>query len=93
MSAATTHDHAHDHAHDHSHHEQAWIWKYVFSTDHKTIGIQYAITGLLFLLFGFFLMLLMRWSIAYPGVPLPGIDTIRANLPKVMPLYEATLKR
>ena len=31
------------------------------------IGIQYAITGLLFLLFGFTLMMLMRWQLAYPG--------------------------
>ena len=31
------------------------------------IGIQYAITGLLFLLFGFSLMMLMRWQLAYPG--------------------------
>ena len=36
------------------HHEELGFWrKYVFSTDHKVIGIQYAITGLLFLLFGF----------------------------------------
>ena len=41
--------------------------KYVFSVDHKVIGIQYAITGLLFLLFGFWLMMLMRWQLAYPG--------------------------
>ena len=40
---------------------------YVFSTDHKVIGIQYGITGLLFLLFGFSLMMLMRWQLAYPG--------------------------
>ena len=37
------------------------------------IGIQYAITGLLFLLFGFTLMMLMRWQIAYPGEPIPLI--------------------
>ena len=47
--------------------------KYVFSLDHKVIGIQYAITGLLFLLFGFSLMMLMRWQLAYPGRPLPLI--------------------
>ena len=36
------------------HHEALGFWrKYVFSTDHKVIGIQYAITALLFLLFGF----------------------------------------
>ena len=37
-----------------THHEELGFWrKYVFSMDHKVIGIQYAITGLLFLLFGF----------------------------------------
>jgi cytochrome c oxidase subunit 1 len=74
-AAATSHDHAHDHAHDH--HEPGFLRKYIWSTDHKTIGIQYGITGLIFLLFGFFLMLLMRWSIAYPGVPLPAVEVIR----------------
>src|SRR4029453_15860593 len=39
----------------------------------KVIGIQYAITGLLFLLFGFSLMMLMRWQLAYPGEALPLI--------------------
>ena len=47
--------------------------KYVFSTDHKVIGIQYGITGLIFLLFGFALMMLMRWQLAYPGQALPVI--------------------
>ena len=43
------------------HHEELGFWrKYVFSTDHKVIGIQYGITGLLFLFFGFSLMMLMR---------------------------------
>src|SRR5262249_21782714 len=46
---------------------------YVFSVDHKVIGIQYAITGLLFLLFGFCLMMIMRWQLAFPGKPLPLI--------------------
>src|SRR4029453_18143577 len=46
------------------HHEVLGFWrKYIFSTDHKVIGIQYAITGLLFLLFGFSLMMLMRWQL------------------------------
>src|SRR5207245_7739741 len=33
--------------------EVSWWRKYVFSTDHKVIGIQYAISGLVFLFFGF----------------------------------------
>ncbi|MDB6116636.1 MAG: Cytochrome-c oxidase [Verrucomicrobiaceae bacterium] len=77
MSAAITHDdshHAGDHAHDHAHHEPSFIWKYIFSTDHKIIGVQYGLCGLFFLLFGFFLMMIMRWSIAYPGVPMPPFN-------------------
>ena len=60
-----------------AHHEELGFWrKYVFSTDHKVIGIQYSVTGLLFLLFGFCLMMLMRWNLAYPGVPLPLIGSL-----------------
>lgn len=63
--------HAHD---DHHDHDLPFWQKYIFSTDHKIIGIQYGITALLFLAFGFFLMMVMRWSIAYPGEPLPMIS-------------------
>jgi cytochrome c oxidase subunit 1 len=35
------------------------------------IGIQYGITAMLFLAFGFYLMMVMRWSIAFPHQPLP----------------------
>ncbi len=53
------------------HHEESFIRKYVFSQDHKVIGIQYGITSLVFLLFGFTLMMIMRWQLAYPGQPVP----------------------
>jgi hypothetical protein len=73
MSAQATDHAAHaDHAHDEHHHELGWWRKYVFSTDHKVIGVQYGITGLLFLFFGLLLMLVMRWSIAHGEQPLPG---------------------
>jgi cytochrome c oxidase subunit 1 len=48
---------------------QGFIWKYVFSVDHKVIGIQYLITSFLFLLVGFTMMLLMRWQLAIPTPP------------------------
>src|ERR671912_2339000 len=63
-------------AHEVPHKELGFWRKWVFSTDHKVIGIQYAVTGLLFLLFGFSLMMLMRWQLAYPGVPLPFIGNL-----------------
>jgi cytochrome c oxidase subunit 1 len=78
---AHTHAEAHGESHeqgDHAHHEpELGFWrKYVFSTDHKVIGIQYVITGLIFLLIGFGLMLFMRWQLAYPGKPLPILSEI-----------------
>src|SRR5258708_36585021 len=66
--------HAHAHAEGDDIHEDLGFWrKYVFSLDHKVIGIQYAVTGLTFLLFGFTLMMLMRFQLAYPGRPIPFI--------------------
>ena len=74
---ATTHSqetHHHDeHEHGHEHHELGFWRKYVFSTDHKVIGIWYGISGLIFLFFGFSLMMMMRWQLAYPGQALPVI--------------------
>ncbi|MDP7655845.1 MAG: hypothetical protein QF706_07220, partial [Roseibacillus sp.] len=55
-----------EHGSDDHHHDLPFYKKYIWSTDHKVIGIQYGISALLFLVFGFFLMLVMRWSIAYP---------------------------
>ncbi len=58
-------------------HPKLPFWKkYIFSTDHKVIGIQYGITALVFLLFGFGLMMLMRWQLAYPEQPLPLPDIL-----------------
>ncbi len=62
---------------EHAHHQdEPFIWKYVFSLDHKTIGIQYMITSLVFLLIGFSLVLLMRWQLAFPGSPIPIIGNL-----------------
>jgi cytochrome c oxidase subunit 1 len=62
-------DTAHPHAvgGEHDHHELGFWRSYIFSTDHKVIGIQYLWGGLFFLYFGFCLMLLMRWQLAFPG--------------------------
>src|ERR1043165_5361411 len=71
---------SHDHSHGHEHHEPGFWRKYVLSTDHKVIGIQYGITALLFLLFGFGLMMLMRWQLAYPGKAIPVIGYLLNSL-------------
>src|SRR5690348_16266110 len=73
--AGTHHEsHAHGAAHEHHEHHELGFWrKYIFSTDHKVIGIQYGLCGLAFLFFGFCLMMMMRWQLAYPGQPMPVI--------------------
>jgi cytochrome c oxidase subunit 1 len=69
------HDSHDDHGHG-EHHEPNFWSKYIFSTDHKVIGIQYGFMALCFMLFGFFLMLLMRWQIAHPAMPVPFFGPI-----------------
>jgi len=80
LENVTTAAHA---AHGHEEHELTFLQAYVFSQDHKVIGIQYAITAMLFLLFGFSLMMLMRWQLAFPGAPIPVIGRFlgQANAP------------
>src|SRR5204863_5032276 len=76
----SAHATAHPAVHEAHHDEQGFWSKYVFSTDHKIIGIQYGVTGLFFLFFGFCLMLMMRWQIAHPGQPVPLIGPLLASI-------------
>ena len=69
-TAIAHHGEAHPHAE--AHHDELSFWrKYIFSTDHKVIGMQYGLTALCFLFFGFCLIMVMRWQLAYPGKALP----------------------
>ncbi len=67
--------HHEEHSH-HDEHELSFWRKYIFSSDHKVIGLQYGITALFFLLIGFSMVMLMRWQIAYPEQPLPFIGNL-----------------
>ncbi len=60
----------------HDHHELGFWQKYVFSTDHKVIGVQYAFTALVFLMIGFLLMGAMRWQLANPGEKMFNSDIV-----------------
>jgi len=62
-----THDHHEVEHHDHHDHPQLGFWrKYVFSTDHKVIGIQYMVTAMAMACVGGTLSLLMRLQLAWP---------------------------
>ena len=53
------------------------FWRrYVFSTNHKVIAVQYLFTGVLFLAFGGLMALLIRWQLAYPWQPIPLIGKL-----------------
>ena len=70
---------------DSHHKEENFIQKYIFSVDHKVIGIQYGITSLLFLLFGFSLMMVMRWQLAYPETPVPLVGGLLGETGILLP--------
>src|SRR5512142_2493746 len=50
--------------------------KYVFSLDHKVIGIQYMSYSLFMLVIGGLLAMLVRWQLAFPGRPLAFMGKI-----------------
>jgi cytochrome c oxidase subunit I len=52
----------------HAHAPQAFIWRYVFSKDHKVIGIQYYVTAMMMALVAGLLAMLIRVQLAWPDV-------------------------
>ncbi len=56
-----------------------FIRKYVFSTDHKIIGIQFLFSSLFFLLIGGGLAMLVRIQLAWPHAELPIIRDFFPN--------------
>jgi cytochrome c oxidase subunit 1 len=52
--------------HDHEHHDQHWLWKYVFSQDHKVIAKQFLITGIFWAILGGALSSLFRLQLGWP---------------------------
>ena len=59
----------------HEHHEENFVTKYFFSTDHKIIGLQYLFTGLFMSIVGGYFAYAFRMQLAFPGesVPLYGL--------------------
>lgn len=66
-------------SHTAHHPPTTFLRKWVFSTDHKVIGLQYMFTGLMFLLLGGTLAMLIRWQLGFPGKALPLMGTLAPN--------------
>jgi cytochrome c oxidase subunit 1 len=63
-------------AHGEHHHEVSFWSKYVFSTDHKMIAMQYMFTGMFMALIGGFFSYVFRMQIAFPGIEVPGFGIV-----------------
>src|SRR2546425_12431270 len=64
------------HAVEH-HHPQLGFWrKYIFSTDHKIIGIQYLITAMAMAVVGGLLSMMMRYQLGWPTIASPTLAKI-----------------
>jgi cytochrome c oxidase subunit I len=68
-----THHEVHDDEH-HGHHE-TFISKYVFSMDHKTIGKQFLITGIVWAIIGGLFSVLFRLQLGFPEQSFPILET------------------
>ena len=73
-----THGHHHEGHHEGEHaHPQLGFWrKYVFSTDHKVIGIQYLVTAMSMAVIGGTLSLLMRLQLGWPTGTWPFLQSL-----------------
>ncbi len=65
----------HDEHNGHGHHHQSFVSKYVFSMDHKTIGKQFLITGIIWAIIGGLFSVLFRLQLGYPGEAFPILET------------------
>src|SRR5947207_13096437 len=58
---------------------QGFIRKYIFSLDHKIIGLQYYFLALVAVFVGMFLSLLMRIHLIWPTAVLPLVGEIKPD--------------
>ena len=63
----------------HGHHELGFIQKYIFSMDHKVIGIQFLFSSLIMALIGGSMAMLMRQQLGWPGQLVPWLGAVFPN--------------
>lgn len=77
MSTATEVNTSHEVHHDEHHdHEQSFISKYIFTMDHKMIGKQFLVTGILWGIIGVLMSVLFRIQLGFPGANLEWLRPV-----------------
>ena len=70
-----THHDVHQDEHHVHHHKETFITKYIFSQDHKTIGKQFLITGIVWAIIGGLFSVLFRLQLGFPEQSFPILET------------------
>lgn len=95
MSSITVGSHGHADAHGHGAQMSVsqFISTYVFSKDHKIIGLQFLFSTLLWFLVGGLLALGIRWQLAWPwsNMPIIGQMLFSAEGGQISPEFYTTL--
>src|SRR5215203_3194640 len=73
--AVGTHEVIHHDGNGHHHHKQSFISKYIFSQDHKTIGKQFLITGIMWAVIGALFSVIFRLQLGFPDQTFPILET------------------
>ena len=69
----------HGHAPPGKHSVSTFLSTYVFSKDHKVIGLQFLFSTLLWFLIGGLLALAVRWQVAWPWSDVPVVGKLFAQ--------------
>jgi len=76
MSTVSVGGHAHADDHGGHAHAASFVSKYIFSKDHKIIGIQFLFSTLVWFLIGGLLALGVRWQVAWPWADMPVLGKL-----------------
>ncbi len=68
-------------------HELPFIRKYIFSMDHKIIGIQFLFMSLMFMIVGGFLAMIVRWQLGFPDKEIPLANILPESLNPADPAH------
>ena len=60
----------------HEHHGPQGFLKYIWSTDHKMIAMQYLFTGMAMAVIGGYMAYVFRMQLAFPGISVPGFGQV-----------------